>query len=129
MVWSDLVVLLAVMQFMLFSALVARARGLYGIVAPATAGHHMFERYYRVQMNTIEMLVMFVPAMYLCAHYWSPIAAALLGVLYLIGRLIYLVSYVKDPKTRSLGYGLSALPIVVLAFGALVGMLRTLLHF
>ena len=129
MVWSDLVIVLAVVQFMFFSVLVARARGLYGVIAPATSGHQMFERYYRVQMNTIEMLVMFVPLMYLCATYWNPVASAVLGVVYLIGRLIYLMSYVKEPASRSLGYGLSALPIVVLALGALVGIVRTLLRF
>jgi hypothetical protein len=129
MVWSDLVILLALVQFMFFSYLVGRARGLYGIVAPATSGHEMFERYYRVQMNTIEMMVMFVPAMYLCANYWSPIASAVLGVIYLVGRFIYLVSYVKEPSTRSLGYGMSAFPIVVLVVGALVGMVRSVAHF
>ncbi len=126
MLWADLVILLAVVQFMFLATLVARARGRYSVKAPATTGHEIFERYYRVQMNSLELLVMLIPVMMLAARYWSPIAAAILGAIYLVGRFIYLRAYVSEPGSRSLGYGLSAGPILILAIGAAIGMVRTL---
>ena len=123
-----LVIALALLEFFVFGAAVGRARGRYGVAAPATRGHEMFERYYRVQMNTLELLVMWVPAMWLFACEVSPAAAAGLGILYLIGRLVYFFAYVKDPKTRGLGYALSAGPTLVLVLGAVFGAARALWH-
>ncbi len=128
MVWVDIVGLLCVGQLAVIISLVGRARSRYGVVAPATTGHPVFERYYRVQMNTIETLMLLLPSLWLAAKYWSPTYAAILGVIYLIGRVIYLQSYVSDPERRSLGYTLSAVPAGVLAVAALVGAVRTLLH-
>ncbi len=124
----NLVIVLALLQFFAFGAAVGKARGTYRVAAPATTGHEMFERYYRVQMNTLELLVMLLPALWLFAHYVSPATAAGLGVLYLIGRLVYFVSYVKDPKTRSLGFALSGGPILLLMLGALYGAARAAWH-
>ena len=122
----QLVIVLALLQFFAFALAVGKARETYGVVAPATTGNETFERYYRVQMNTLELLVMLIPALWLFARDLSPAAAAGLGALYLIGRVVYFVSYVKDPKTRSLGFALSSGPIVVLLLGALVGAARAL---
>ncbi len=123
-----LVIVLALLEFFVFGAAVGKARGTYRVAAPATIGHEMFERYYRVQMNTLELLVMLVPAMWLFARYLSPAAAAGLGALYLLGRLVYFVAYVKDPKTRSLGFALSIGPILLLMLGALIGAARAAWH-
>jgi len=79
MIWVDIVTLLAALQLVLFGVLVGRARGQFGIAGPATTGHPVFERYYRVQMNTVELLVVFFPALWLAAKYWSPQYAAMLG--------------------------------------------------
>lgn len=125
-IWVDIVGLLAVLQLFLFGVLVGRARGQYGVAAPATTGHPVFERYYRVQMNTVEALLIFLPGLWLAAKYWPPGYAAILGVVYLVGRFLYLNAYVKDPKTRSLGFSLSMLPALVLVLAALVGALRAL---
>ncbi len=119
-----IVVGLALAQFLFFCFAVGKARGTYKITAPATTGNEMFERYFRVQMNTLEMLVIFVPSILLFGQYFGAYLAAALGVIYLIGRLIYFTSYVKDPKSRSAGSGLSALPVVVLLRGAIVGAIR-----
>lgn len=124
----DLVIVLALLQFFAFGMAVGKARETYRVAAPATHGNDMFERYYRVQMNTLELLVMLLPALWLFAHYVSPATAAGLGVLYLIGRLVYFVSYVKDPKTRSLGFALSGGPILLLMLGALYGAARAAWH-
>ena len=124
-----LVSVLAVLQFFLFGTLVARARARYGVVAPAVSGHETFERYFRVQMNTLELLVMFLPALWLGSLYVAPIWPVLLGVLYLLGRLLYLRSYVADPHKRGPGFGLSMLPILILLLIAVVGCIRQLILF
>ena len=97
------------------------ARGRYGVKAPATTGNELFERYFRVQQNTLEQLVAFIPGLYLFAHYFNPLWAAAIGVIYLIGREIYAPSYVKDPAKRSAGFGLSFLPTLILIAGGLIG--------
>jgi glutathione S-transferase len=128
MAWVELVTLLALIQLGFFSYLVGKARARYGVHAPATTGNEHFERYYRVQVNTIETLILFVPALWIAARYWSPQWLAAIGSLYLVGRELYLRSYIRDPKQRSLGYGLSALPVLVLIGAGLVGVVRTLLR-
>lgn len=122
MLWIELVTVLALLEFLTFGMLVGRARGLYGVAAPATSGHEIFERYYRVQMNTLEQLVAFIPALWLAARYWSPEWVALAGALFLVGRVIYLRSYVRDPASRGLGFALSFLPTVGLLLSVLVGV-------
>jgi len=128
MVWVDIVGLLAIIQLMVFITLVGAARGRYGVAAPATTGHPVFERYYRVQMNTIECLVLLLPGLWLAAKYWPPKYAAIAGAVYLVGRMVYLRSYVRDPATRSFGYSLSAGPAVALVVAALVGAIRSALR-
>jgi glutathione S-transferase len=119
-----IVVGLALVQFLFFCFAVGKARGTYKVAAPATTGNEMFERYFRVQMNTLELLVIFVPSILIFGQYFGAYVAVALGVIYLVGRLIYFTSYVKDPKSRSMGYGLSALPVLALLAGALVGAVR-----
>lgn len=117
----NLIVALALLQFFAFATAVGKARETYHVPAPATTGNEVFERYFRVQMNTLELLIMFVPAIWMFGFYVSANVAAGLGAIYLVGRGIYFFSYVKDPRKRSLGFGLSAAPVVALVIGALVG--------
>jgi uncharacterized MAPEG superfamily protein len=124
MPYVHIVIVLALIEFFYFGFAVGRARGRYNVPAPATSGNEMFERYFRVHMNTLELLVMFIPAILLFAHYFSPYVAAGIGAVYLIGRLLYFVTYVKDPKKRELSFGLSMLPIMILTVGAIVGAVR-----
>jgi uncharacterized membrane protein YecN with MAPEG domain len=119
-----IVILIALLEYVVFGALVGRARGRYGVKAPATSGHEVFERYFRVHYNTLELLVAFVPAMWLFGTYVSPRWAALLGLVFVAGRLLYLLAYVKDPAKREIGFGLSVLPVGVLLIGALWGAAR-----
>ncbi len=120
--WLDLVTAVAIAQYIWFGVLVGQARGRYGVHAPAVTGHETFERYYRVQMNTLELLVPMVPAMYLAARYWSSVWVAAAGAVYVLGRFIYLRAYVSDPKTRTLGYSLSAFPLLGLLVAVVAGV-------
>lgn len=122
------VIVIAVLQYLAFGTLVGRARGRYGVKAPAVSGDEVFNRYFRVQQNTLELLIAFVPAISLFAIYVNPNWAAGIGVVFVIGRQLYLHSYVADPARRSLGFLLSALPILLLLAGALLGAIRAWLE-
>jgi len=121
MAYVDIVTALALLQFVYFGIQVGRARARFGVKAPAITGNEQFERYFRVQQNTLESIVVFVPSLYLFSRYFNPLWAAGLGVVYLIGRQVYAAAYVKDPAKRSLGYGLTVLPILALLVGGLIG--------
>jgi uncharacterized MAPEG superfamily protein len=123
-----IVTVLALLQYIYFAVLVGQARGKFGVNGPAVTGHPVFERYFRVQMNTLELLVAFLPALWLFAQYISPMWAAILGAIYLVGRFLYLRAYVADPAKRGLGFGLSMLPTLALLLGGLVGAVLALLH-
>lgn len=127
MQWIELVTLAALLQFFFFGGLVARARQRYNVPAPAPTGHDMFDRYQRVHMNTLETLVVFLPVLWIAGHYWRQEIPALIGVVYLIGRQIYLGGYVADPKRRALGYALSIVPVFLLMVLALIGIVRAML--
>jgi glutathione S-transferase len=120
------VIALALLEYMIFALLVGRARGKYGVAAPAVAGNEMFERYYRVQMNTLEQLIVFVPAMWMFGQFVSEPWAAGLGVAFIIGRALYLQSYIADPKKRELGFTISYLPTAALLIGGLIGALMAM---
>lgn len=128
MVYVEIVLILALLQFILFGIAVGRARGKYQCPAPATSGNEMFERYFRVHMNTLEQLVVLVPAIFLFAHLVDPRWAAGLGAVYLVGRTLYFFSYVRNPKSRTLGFVLTAVPNLVLVVGSLVGALSDVLR-
>jgi glutathione S-transferase len=124
MAWTELITLLALLEYLAFAMMVGKARATYGVKAPAITGHEMFERAYRVQMNTLELLVLFLPALWLANKYWSSTWTAGLGALFLIGRIVYARAYVRDPASRSAGFGLSILPTLVLLVMALLGALQ-----
>ncbi len=126
MSWVAAVVLLALIEYMVFGMLVGRARSRYGIAAPAVNGHEMFERYFRVHQNTLEQLIVFVPAAWMFGVYLSAGWAAGIGMIFVIGRILYAVGYVRDPARRELGAGLSFLPTIVLIIGAVIGLVRDL---
>lgn len=122
MKFVHLVALLAMLQYFGFGALVGRARGRHGVRAPAVTGHPVFERALRVQMNTLEQLAAFLPAMYIAAQFWSPALVAAIGAVYLVGRLVYWRAYMADPATRSLGFLLTVTPTFVFFALGLAGI-------
>jgi uncharacterized membrane protein YecN with MAPEG domain len=115
-----IVTVVALLQFFWFGWQVGVARGKYNIAAPATSGNEMFERVFRVHMNTLEQLVVFLPALWIFASFVSSLWAAILGAVFIVGRAIYAVTYVKDPKKRSAGFALTALPELALLLGILI---------
>jgi len=128
MMLIELVTLAAVMQYLYFGAMVGKARGQFGVKAPATTGHEGFERCYRVQMNTLEQLVAFLPLLWLSSRYWSPTIMGAIGVLFVVGRMIYARAYMKDPASRTIGFTLGFVSIAALIVASLVGMGMALAH-
>lgn len=119
--YIHIIALLAVLQFFVFGILVGRARERYGVKAPAVTGHEQFERAFRVQMNTLEQLVGFLPTLLIAGQYWSQALVAGLGLVWLIGRLVYRHLYVADPAKRQVGFLLTVIPTFVLLGLGLVG--------
>jgi glutathione S-transferase len=125
--YVQLVILLALLEFLLFGYAVSRARTRYNVPAPATGGHEVFERYFRAQMNTLEQLLVFLPSIWLFAQYVNAWVAVALGVLFIAGRALYFRGYVQAPESRHAGFVLSAVPNVALLIGALIGTARAAL--
>lgn len=113
--------MLALIEYIVLGARVGQARGKYQVAAPATTGNEMFERHYRVHYNTLEQLIVFLPSLWVFGYYIGQLWAAGLGVIYLLGRIVYAVSYVKDPARRGPGVLISMLPCWMLVLGALAG--------
>ncbi|MGY3449582.1 MAPEG family protein [Bradyrhizobium sp. USDA 4353] len=126
--FTAIVTVLALLLYFYMSILVGKARGQYGVKAPATTGNADFERIYRVHINTLEWLPIFLPALWLFAIYVSDAIAALLGLVWIAGRALYMVSYAKAADKRSPGFGVQALAAMALLFGALIAILWRLLH-
>ena len=121
-----IVTVLSLVQFVWFSIQVGSMRQKHGVKAPAMSGHPEFERMMRVQQNTMEQLVMFLPALWLYASLVNPLWGAGIGVIYLIGRFMYCSSYVKDPSSRSMGFMISVLPTSVMLIWVLVAAVMKL---
>ena len=115
-----IVTLLALLLYFVMSARVGQARYRLGVQAPAVTGHPDFERAYRIQMNTLEWLPIFLVSLWLFALSWGDdrIAAAI-GAVWVLGRILYLTGYSRAAEARGPGFGLQALAAGVLLFGAL----------
>ncbi len=127
MIYVELISMLAVLQFFFFGFMTGVARGKSGLKAPAVSGDEHFERMYRVQANTLEQLIAFLPALFIAAKYWSPALIAAIGLVYIVGRFIYWRAYISNPRKRRLGFMLSMLPTLVLMLMAIAGIILQLL--
>jgi glutathione S-transferase len=114
-----IVTLVALLLYIWMGLRVAGARKASGIAAPQMTGDPVLERHIRVQSNTLEWLPVFLPALWLFAIYWNDLAAAGLGLVWILGRIIYALGYVADPKRRELGFVIQLVASVVLLLGAL----------
>lgn len=118
------VTILAGLLYFYMGFRVGGARGKYDIKAPATSGHPMFDRAYRIHMNTLEAFPVFFPALWLATIYFNRLGwlPAALGLLWIIGRFLYMTGYMADPTKRGLGFGIAALAQLALVVLAIVGI-------
>jgi glutathione S-transferase len=114
-----IVTLLALLTYFWMGLQVGRARSKCGISAPTMTGDPLLERAIRVHYNTLEWLPIFLASLWLFAIYWNDLVAAGLGVIWIVGRILYQTGYMADPAKRELGFMVQALATAVLLFGAL----------
>lgn len=113
------VVMLALLQYTWFGIEVGRARGRFEVPAPATTGNENFERFFRAHQNTTEQLVVFLPAIFACAYFVSETLAAAMGLIFVVGRMMYFRGYTDPEKSRSLGFGLGLIANTILILASL----------
>ncbi len=127
-IYPALVTVASLIVYLILSINVGRARAKYKIVPPATTGNPDFERYYRVQQNTVEQIILFLPALWIFAIFVSPIWASIIGAIWPIGRIVFALGYYKKAEARFAGFGLTVLPSIILLIGSLIGLIRWLLN-
>ena len=115
-------IMLALLEYVVMAALVGRAREKFGILAPTMTGHPDFERVIRVHLNTLENLIIFVPAVWIFASYVSALWAAILGFVFVVARAVYAVGYLRAAEKRSIGAAVTGLVDLVLVVGGLIGL-------
>lgn len=114
-----IVTLCALLLYFFMGLRVGRARSKFEVAAPATSGHPEFDRMFRVHANTLEWLPLFLVSMWLFALYWNDRFAAAVGVVWIVGRILYMTGYTRAAGARSTGFGIQAVATGVLLFGAL----------
>lgn len=125
--WTALVTVLALILYFAITLNVGRARFKYGVKPPAMTGDPNFECAIRVQQNTLEQLVFFLPLLWIFAYYVNPLWAAGLGLVWVIGRALYALGYYQAPEKRAPGFAISSLAGLGLLGGSLVGLIRFLM--
>ena len=118
--WTAMVTLLALLVYFWMSLQVGRARGKSGINPPAMTGNPLLERAVRVQSNTLEWLPIFLPSLWLFAICWNDLIAAGLGVVWIVGRVLYSTGYMAEPARRSTGFLVQTMATAALLFGAFI---------
>ena len=126
--FTALVTCLSILCYFYTSILVSRARTAFGIKAPAVSGNPDFERAFRVQMNTLEWMPIFLPSLWLFAFYINDALAAALGVVWIVGRVLYVTGYSQAAAKRGLGFGIQAGAAILLWLGALGAVIWHLIH-
>ena len=121
-----IVTTVALLQFIWFCVQVGGMRAKHDVKAPAMSGPPEFERMMRVQQNTMEQLVVFLPTLWIFGYLVKPAYAAGFGLVYIVGRFIYRAEYLKDPASRSPGFMISFLPTAIMLVWSLVVALRAL---
>ena len=125
--YVTIIVMLALIQFLYFGVAVGRARARHGVVAPATHGDEVFERFHRAHQNTLEQLIVFIPSIYATAFYANVGLAVCMGVLFLVSRIFYFRMYITEPSSRARAMILTMAANIVLIIAGLVGALREIL--
>jgi glutathione S-transferase len=126
--YTALVTVLACVALFYASVLVSKARTKYGVKAPATTGSPGFERVFRAHMNMLEWMPIFLPALWLFAIYVSDAIAALLGLVWIAGRIMYMFAYAEATEKRRTGFAIQSLAAFALLIGSLVRILWHIVH-
>jgi glutathione S-transferase len=126
--FTAIVTCLAILFYFFTTVQVSKARAAFGIKAPAITGNADFERVFRVQMNTLEWIPIFLPSLWLFAIYVSDWLAAVIGLVWIAGRILYLIGYSKAADKRGNGFGIQALAAAVLWVGTLGTAVWRLVH-
>jgi uncharacterized membrane protein YecN with MAPEG domain len=121
--YPALITMLALLVYAWNFAGAGQARGKHKITAPATTGHPEFERKLRIQQNMLEQLIVFLPSLWIFCLTVQPLIGAALGLIFVVGRIIYSLAYAAQPSKRGLGFGLGALTTLILMVGALAGVI------
>jgi len=116
--FTAIVTLVALVVYFWMSTQVAKTRQKVGILPPTMTGEPQLERTIRAHENTLEWLPIFLPSLWLFAAYWGDLPAAIVGVVWIIGRILYFFGYVAEARKRGPGFGIQALASAVLLFGA-----------
>jgi len=120
--WTSWLTLAVLCMYFWNVMVVGRLRVKLGVKAPAMDGPPEFLRAMRVQANTVEQMVFFLPALWLCAVWTGDVPAALLGLVWMMGRIMYALAYLQDAGKRSMGFLISGLAAVALVLGAVLGL-------
>jgi uncharacterized MAPEG superfamily protein len=123
---TTLAILIALLIYFGLGAVVGAARGKFGVPAPQSSGHPEFDKRNRVHMNTLEQLVMFIPAAMFAAPVLGDPTTATIALIWSVGRLLYARSYYADPAKRSLGFLVTFLPTIILIIAAAYGAVMAL---
>jgi glutathione S-transferase len=126
--FPSLVTALTLLVYLILTINVGRARSQYKIAPPATTGDENFERVLRVQQNTLEQLIFFLPLLWLFSYYVNPLWGAGIGTIWLIGRIIYAWGYYQAAEKRGIGFAISSLSSMTLLLGALIGISLSLIN-
>lgn len=127
MAYATIIAMLALIEYLYFGVEVGRARGRTGVAAPAVSGNPEFERVYRAHQNTLEQLVIFLPALFATAWFANELLAVAAGVAFLVGRALYFRTYVADAERRGPGMLVTAAANITLIFAGLIGALLEIL--
>lgn len=124
---AALVTLLILFQYLFFTMMVGAARVKSGVEAPACSGDPGFERAFRIQQNTMEQMLLALPALWICVFFFSSLVASIAGLAFLVGRFIYRAGYMSDPKKRAPGMMIGFLAILVMLGCGLWGVVSGLI--
>jgi len=121
--WTSSVSIATLLMYFWVIVKVGQARQLYQVMAPSIEGPAEFMRALRVQANTVEQLVFHFPALWLCAYWFNDKIAAMLGLVWIVGRMMYALNYLRDPVKRGPGFVIATIASSVLLAGAIFGLL------
>ena len=126
--WPSLITALTLLVYQVIAFNVGRARVKYKVLPPQMTGEPDFERVLRVQQNTLEQLVFFLPLLWLFSFYVSPLWGAGIGAVWLVGRIVYAWGYYQAAEKRNIGFGISFISGIVLLLGSLCGIILSLVR-